>query len=115
MEISAVQALCSYLNINYFPFIYGADRLDENIYNPSVLGNLNIDKRLIHYEIAKKIALIIDNRYYKIPYRLIWNLHYLEILFTSSNLSRFLAFVLQTAFETTIKATPAIPLINPNM
>ena len=63
MEISAVQALCSYLNINYFPFIYGADRLDENIYNPSVLGNLNIDKRLFHYEIAKKIALIIDNRY----------------------------------------------------
>ena len=34
---------------------YGADRLDENIYNPSVLGNLNIDKRLFHYEIAKKI------------------------------------------------------------
>ena len=63
MEISAVQALCLYLNINYFPFIYGADRLDENIYNPSVLGNLNIDKRLFHYEIAKKIALIIDNRY----------------------------------------------------
>lgn len=63
MEISAVQALCSYLNINYFPFIYGADRLDENIYNPSVLGNLNMDKRLFHYEIAKKIALIIDDRY----------------------------------------------------
>lgn len=63
MEISSVQALCQYLNINYFPFIYGADRLDKEIYNSSLLGKLPSDTRLFHFDIATKIALIIDSMY----------------------------------------------------
>lgn len=63
MEISSVQALCHYLNINYFPFIYGADRLDKEIYNSSLLGKLPSDTRLFHFDIATKIALIIDSMY----------------------------------------------------
>ena len=56
MEIAAVQAMCTYRGYRFYPFVYSADSLHSETWEPRILGNLAIDERLKYFALALEIA-----------------------------------------------------------
>ncbi|MBQ5542412.1 MAG: nucleoside phosphorylase [Erysipelotrichales bacterium] len=57
MEIAAVQAMCAFRGYHFFPFVYSADSLTGDVWEPRILGNLSVDERLHYFALALEIAL----------------------------------------------------------
>lgn len=59
MELSAVQAMCDFKQINLYSFLYSADNLDYSTWQKGLLDNMPIDERLKYFYIALNIAKIL--------------------------------------------------------
>ena len=57
MECAGVQAMCAFRGYHFFPFVYSADSLTGDVWEPRILGNLSVDERLHYFALALEIAL----------------------------------------------------------
>ncbi len=57
MECSAIQAVCSFRNIELYQFVYGADNLDADNWDPRILRNHHISEKMKYMNLALEIAL----------------------------------------------------------
>ena len=55
MECAAVQAVCSFRGIGFYPFLYAADSLTGSWQN-RILGNMEMDSRVVMFRTAQMIA-----------------------------------------------------------
>ena len=55
MECSALQAVCGYLGVDFYPFLYSADSL-RGAWDRRILGALEKDSRLQFFALAEAIA-----------------------------------------------------------
>ncbi len=55
MECSALQAVCGYLGVDFYPFLYSADSL-HGAWDRRILGALEKDSRLRFFALAEAIA-----------------------------------------------------------
>ena len=56
MECSALQAVCDFRGLAFYPFLYSADSL-HGTWDRRILGNLEKDSRLTYFALAREIAL----------------------------------------------------------
>ncbi len=56
MEIAACQAVATYSNCEFYPFVYRADNLDSSKWEACLLSNMKLDERLSHFYIALELA-----------------------------------------------------------
>jgi hypothetical protein len=56
MECSALQAVCDFRGLGFYPFLYSADSL-HGTWDRRILGNLERDSRLQYFALAREIAL----------------------------------------------------------
>ena len=56
MECSALQAVCTYRGLDFYPFLYSADSLHGS-WDRRILGHMEKDSRLRYFALAREIAL----------------------------------------------------------
>ena len=59
MECSALQAVCDFRGLDFYPFLYSADSLHGS-WDRRILGDLEADSRLRYFALAKEIALRLE-------------------------------------------------------
>lgn len=62
MEISAVQAFSKFRGLDLYAFVYSADNLDSTKWDKRILGNLDLDSRILYFKIASEIAKELNNK-----------------------------------------------------
>ncbi len=60
MECSALQAFCNFRGLELYQFFYAADSLSGAKWDARILGNLEISKRMIFFNLALEVAKIVD-------------------------------------------------------
>ncbi len=60
MECSALQAFCDFRGLELYQFFYAADSLSGAKWDARILGNLEISKRMIFFNLALEVAKIVD-------------------------------------------------------
>ncbi len=60
MECSALQAFCNFRGLELYQFFYAADSLSGAKWDARILGNLEISKRMIFFNLALEVAKTVD-------------------------------------------------------